>query len=147
VPGRRPADRAGTDAGCGGSGRTRGDRHHRDPDRRAQVELRKAREPSRPGPEADPAHRSPDWPVGYWPDGDAPPDDTAWDRAVAAYRADNGAMRALVADPATDLFAPLQHGTGQTVLREALLVADHAAYHLGQMVVVRRLLRCWPEDG
>jgi len=95
----------------------------------------------------DPKHQSPDWPEGYWPDGDAPPDDHTWDRSVAAYRADNAAMQALVADPATDLFAPLPHGTGQTVLREALLVADHASYHLGQLVVVRRLLGCWPEGG
>jgi hypothetical protein len=95
----------------------------------------------------DPAHQSPEWPDGYWPNGDAPPDDAAWDRAVAAYRADSAAMQALVADPATDLFTPLPHGTGQTVLREALLVADHAAYHLGQLVVVRRLLRCWPEES
>jgi hypothetical protein len=95
----------------------------------------------------DRAHQSPDWPDGYWPAGDAPPDDGAWDRAVAAYRADSAAMQALVADPATDLLAPLPHGTGQTVLREALLVADHAAYHLGQLVVVRRLLGCWPEEA
>lgn len=93
----------------------------------------------------NPEHRSPDWPAGYWPAGDAPPDDTAWDRAVAAYRAGNEAMQALVADPSTDLLAPLPHGDGQTVLREALLVADHASYHLGQMVVVRRLLGCWSE--
>jgi hypothetical protein len=95
----------------------------------------------------DPSHKSPDWPEGYWPHGDAPPDDAAWDRAVAAYRADNRAMQAIVADPATDLFAPIPHGDGQTVLREALLVADHAAYHLGQLVVLRRLLGCWPEDA
>ena len=57
------------------------------------------------------------------------------------------AMQALVADPATDLFAPIPHGSGQTVLREALLVADHAAYHLGQLVVIRRFLGCWPEEG
>ncbi|OWK40392.1 DinB family protein [Fimbriiglobus ruber] len=92
-------------------------------------------------------HKSPDWPAGYWPNGDAPPDDVAWDRAVEAYRADNQAMQTLVADPATDLFARIPHGDGQTVLREALLVADHAAYHLGQLVVVRRLLGCWPEDA
>src|SRR5205823_7178161 len=85
--------------------------------------------------------------TGYWPDGDAPPDGAAWDRAAAAYRADGAAMQALVADPGTDLFARIPHGDGQTVLREALLVADHAAYHLGQLVVVRRLLGCWPEEG
>jgi hypothetical protein len=95
----------------------------------------------------DPGHESPDWPAGYWPDGDAPPDDEAWDRSVAAYRADDRAMQALVADPATDLLAPIPHGDGQTVLREALLAADHAAYHLGQLVVVRRLLGCWPEGA
>ena len=64
-----------------------------------------------------------------------------------AFRKDLAAMCALVADPATDLFAPIPHGDGQTVLREALLVADHNAYHLGQLVVVRRLLGCWPEEG
>ena len=89
----------------------------------------------------------PERPDGYWPCGDAPPDDRAWERAVDAFRKDLAAMCALVADPATDLFAPIPHGDGQTVLREALLVADHNAYHLGQLVVVRRLLGCWPEEG
>ena len=68
----------------------------------------------------DPRHVSPEFPTGYWPEGDAPPDPGAWDRTVAAFRADLKAMRDLVADPATDLFAPLPHGQGQTVLREAL---------------------------
>src|ERR1700687_82655 len=84
----------------------------------------------------NPRHVSPTFPEGYWPKGDAPPDDAAWDRSVAAVRADLRAMQNLVADPATDLFAPLPHGKGQTVLREALLVADHNAYHLGQLIVV-----------
>ena len=79
--------------------------------------------------------------------GDAPPDDRAWDRAVDAFRADLAAMCDLVAGSATDLFALIPHGDGQTVLREALLVADHNAYHLGQLVVVRRLLGCPPEAG
>ena len=69
----------------------------------------------------DPRHVSPPWPEGYWPAGDAPPDDEAWDRSAAAFRADLRAMRDLVADPATDLFTPLPHGEGQTALREALL--------------------------
>jgi hypothetical protein len=94
----------------------------------------------------NPGHASPPWPDGYWPRGDAPPD-LAWDRAVSAFQADLAAMCALVADPSTDLFAHIPHGDGQTVLREALLVADHNAYHLGQLVVVRRLLGCWPEEG
>ena len=94
----------------------------------------------------DPHHVSPGFPEGYWPDGDAPPDPDAWDRSVAASRANLKAMMDLVADPATDLLAPLSHGQGQTVLREALLVADHNAYHLGQLVTVRRLLGAW-HDG
>jgi hypothetical protein len=95
----------------------------------------------------DARHASPPFPAGYWPEGDAPPDPAAWDRSVDAFRADLRAMQDLVADPATDLFAPLPHGQGQTVLREALLVADHNAYHLGQLVVVRRLLGAWGEES
>jgi hypothetical protein len=93
----------------------------------------------------DPRHESPPFPEGYWPPGDAPPDPGAWDRSAAAFRADLRAMEALVGDPASDLFTPLPHGQGQTLLREALLVADHNAYHLGQLVVVRRLLGAWEE--
>ena len=91
----------------------------------------------------DSKHVSPPWPDGYWPRGDAPPDDGAWDWAVEAFHRDLAAMCELVANPATDLLAPIPHGDGQTVLREALLVADHNAYHLGQLIVVRRLLGCW----
>jgi hypothetical protein len=91
----------------------------------------------------NPGHVSPAFPEGYWPAGDAPPDEAAWDRSLAAFRADLKAMQDLVADPANDLFTPIPHGQGQTTLREALLVADHNAYHLGQLVVVRRLLGAW----
>jgi hypothetical protein len=94
----------------------------------------------------DGRHVSPPFPEGYWPSGDAPPDEEAWERSVSAFRADLKAMEALVADPSTDLFAPIPHGQGQTVLREALLVADHNAYHLGQLVLLRRLLGAWPAD-
>jgi hypothetical protein len=94
----------------------------------------------------NPRHVSPPFPDGYWPGGDAPPDEGAWDRSVTAFRADLKAMQDLVADPATDLFASIPHGEGQTVLREALLVADHNAYHLGQLVLLRRLLGAWHAD-
>jgi uncharacterized damage-inducible protein DinB len=94
----------------------------------------------------NPHHVSPEFPDGYWPAGDAPPDAAAWERSVAAFRSDLQAMRDLVADPATELFTPLAHGAGQTVLREALLVADHNAYHLGQLIVVRRALGAWPAE-
>lgn len=92
-------------------------------------------------------HVSPKFPEGYWPKGDAPADDAAWDQSVAAFRADLQAMQELVSNPATDLFAKIPHGDGQTILREALLVADHNAYHLGQMVILRRLLGAWPEEA
>jgi hypothetical protein len=95
----------------------------------------------------NPKHVSPKFPDGYWPQGDAPPDADAWDRCVVSFRADLRAMQDLVADPATDLFAPIAHGQGQTILREALLVADHNAYHLGQLVTIRRLLGAWPSDS
>jgi hypothetical protein len=95
----------------------------------------------------NPKHKSPDWPAGYWPAGDAPPDDKAWDRSVAAFQADLAAMRALVNDPKTDLFAKLPWGDGRTILREALLVADHNAYHLGQLVELRRAIGAWEAEG
>ena len=93
----------------------------------------------------DPAHISPEFPAGYWPDGDAPPDDLAWDRTLARFRADRQAMSDLVSDPEVDLFAPIPHGDGQTLLKEALLVADHNAYHLGELIVVRRALGAWSD--
>jgi len=88
-------------------------------------------------------YRELSWPEDYWPDSPAPPDDGAWDRSVAAYRTDREALQAMAADPATDLFARIPHGQGQTYLREILLAADHAAYHVGQLVLVRRLLGAW----
>jgi hypothetical protein len=93
----------------------------------------------------NPKHVSPEFPKGYWPAGDSPPTSAAWNKSVTAFRADLQAMQDLVADPATDLFARIPHGQGQTILREALLVADHNAYHLGQLVVVRRLLGAWKD--
>jgi len=91
----------------------------------------------------NPKHVSPAFPAGYWPESDAPPDDKAWQKSIRKFRADLKAMQDLVEDPAIDLLAPIPHGEGQTILREALLVADHNAYHLGQMVTVRRLLGAW----
>ena len=86
------------------------------------------------------AHVSPKWPEGYWPAPDAEADEAAWQRSIEAFHADLAAMSALVADPATDLFARIPHGTGQTILREALLVADHNAYHLGVLATLKRVL-------
>lgn len=88
-------------------------------------------------------HVSPDWPEGYWPEGDAPASSAAWEKSVKQCRADLKAMQDLVADPGTDLYGRIPWGDGQTVLREALLVADHNAYHLGELVMIRRLLGAW----
>jgi hypothetical protein len=88
-------------------------------------------------------HKSPKWPEGYWPDSDAPPNPAAWDASVAAFRRDLGEMEKFLKDPSNDLFAPIPHGQGQTLLREALLVADHNSYHVGQLILLRRLLGAW----
>lgn len=93
----------------------------------------------------NPKHISPDWPVGYWPETDAPPTPEAWDKCIAAFEADLEAMMEIVEDPKTDLTQRLPHGDGQTVFREALLVADHNAYHLGQLTVLRRALGDWDD--
>ena len=90
-------------------------------------------------------HVSPPFPEGYWPDGDAPPNDAAWDQSLTQFRQDLQSMKDLVEAESTDLFAKIPHGDGQTILREALLVADHNAYHLGQLVLVRRALGAWPQ--
>ena len=90
-------------------------------------------------------HASPEWPEGYWPRTEAPPSSAAWDKSIKSFRKDLKAMQDLVANPKTDLHARIPWGEGQTILREALLVADHNAYHLAQLVDVRRLLGAWPE--
>ena len=88
----------------------------------------------------DAKHVSPKFPEGYWPKSDSPKNDAEWEQSVKQLLADLGAMKKLVTDPATDLFAPIAHGDGQTILREALLVADHNAYHLGQLILLRRMM-------
>ena len=89
------------------------------------------------------SHVSPKWPEGYWPDKSIEAGEDDWHKSVESFREDLRAFEELVEDPSTDLYAPVAHGEGQTVLREALLVADHNAYHLGALVVLRRAL----EDG
>lgn len=90
-------------------------------------------------------HVSPKWPAGYWPTSDGPPDAGAWDKSVAQVERDLEEMLQLVRDPTVDLYARIPHGTGQTPLREALVLADHNAYHVGQLVLLRRLLGAWKE--
>jgi hypothetical protein len=88
-------------------------------------------------------HQSPKWPEGYWPKEKEPVDEKAWDKSVHAFKKDLKDVVALVTDKETDLLAKIPHGDGQTILREALLVADHNAYHVAQLVLVRRLLGAW----
>jgi uncharacterized damage-inducible protein DinB len=90
----------------------------------------------------NPAYTEKKWPDDYWPSSAAPPSAEAWDDSLAAYERDLMALRNLVRNQA-DLFATIPHGTGQTYLREVLLIADHTSYHVGQMVLVRRLLGIW----
>jgi hypothetical protein len=91
-------------------------------------------------------YKSPKWPEGYWPETAAPPSKAAWDESIQQFRKDLKVMQQLVANPKTDLYARIPWGDGQTILREALLVADHNAYHLAQLVDVRRLLGAWKES-
>ena len=88
-------------------------------------------------------HVSPEWPEGYWPRTETPPNAAAWNNSMKKFRADLKAMQELVKNPKTDLFAKIPWGDGQTILREALLIADHNAYHLAQLVDVRRGLGAW----
>lgn len=89
-------------------------------------------------------HVSPPFPDGYWPATEAPPDSVAWQKSVDSFGRDLAEMRKLVADSKTNLFERIAHGQGQIILREALLAADHNAYHLGQIVLVRKMLGAWP---
>jgi hypothetical protein len=94
----------------------------------------------------DPKHVSPGFPEGYWPKTPGPADEAAWDKSVKSFQRDLQEMIKLVKNPKADLFAKIPHGEGQTILREALVVADHNSYHLGQLVDLRRALGAWPEQ-
>jgi hypothetical protein len=92
----------------------------------------------------NPDYVQPQWPEEYWPPGAEPPTASAWDESIAKFRADRAALQQLAADPAVDLTARIPWGDGQTYLREIVLAADHAAYHVGELIVIRRLLGIWP---
>jgi len=92
----------------------------------------------------NPAYQEVSWPDDYWPRSPAPPYAAAWDETLRRFREDRTALQRLARDPAIDLAARIPHGTGQTYLRELLLAADHTAYHVGELIVVRRLLGAWP---
>ena len=89
----------------------------------------------------DQSSASPEWPEGYWPAGE--PTDANWKKTLAGFHADLDEVLALVRDPARDLSARLPQGEGRTYLRQVLLIADHNAYHLGQIVQALKLLGAW----
>jgi hypothetical protein len=91
----------------------------------------------------NPKYKPLKWPAEYWPKSPAPSNAAAWGKSVKSFRDDLGAMKELVGDAKTDLFAKIPWGEGQTILREAMLVADHNSHHLGQLIDVRRLLGIW----
>jgi hypothetical protein len=88
----------------------------------------------------NPNYKARDWPAEYWPATPEPPDERSWEKSARTFRKDLKTFCALIADPATDLYARIPHGDGQTILREALLIADHNAYHVGQLVLIKKLL-------
>ncbi len=88
----------------------------------------------------NPKHKSPEWPEGYWPKTEVPPNSGAWEASVSAFQNDARQLNELVQDLQRDLLEPFEHGDGQTLLREALLVATHNSYHLGQLVFLKKIL-------
>ena len=93
----------------------------------------------------NPKHVSPDFPEGYWPKTPAPHTEEEWNDSLSAFRRDLREMVRLVENSRTDLYAKIPHGSGQSILRQALVLADHNSYHLGQLVDLRRALGSWPE--
>ena len=87
----------------------------------------------------NPNHVSPAWPEGYWPAEESPPSQDSWQKSVEKFNKDLKEMRELVTNPEIDLYTRIPHGTGQNILREAILVADHNAYHLGQLVLLKKI--------
>ena len=95
----------------------------------------------------NPQYVSPPWPLGFWPAEGIQANAAAWERTLVSFRADLMALQRLAADPSVDLFAPIPHGRGQSILRELLLVADHTAFHLGEFGILRQVMQTWPNKG
>lgn len=93
---------------------------------------------------SDASHVSPRWPDGYWPSRDSEADAGAWNNTIAAIRSDMTALEDLAMNPSVDLYTPIPHGDGQTVLREIILAADHNAYHVGEFAILRQVTGLWP---
>lgn len=88
-------------------------------------------------------YTSPSWPEGYWPDSDKPENKLQWDKSVAAVKNDKQIMVKMIKNENKDLLEPIPHGDGQTLFREAMLIVDHNAYHIGQIVLMRKAMNIW----
>jgi DinB superfamily len=95
----------------------------------------------------NPKYQEISWPRDYWPPSSEPPSRHAWSDSIRAFERDRAALQQLARNPGVNLESTIPHGLGQTYLRELLLAADHAAYHIGELIVVRRLLGAWPPAG
>jgi hypothetical protein len=91
----------------------------------------------------NPHYVSSPWPEGFWPAEDAQADEVAWEKTIASLQADLQSLLEMVADPAVDLYAPIPHGDGQSILREILVVSDHNAYHIGEFAMLRQVMGTW----
>jgi hypothetical protein len=94
----------------------------------------------------NPSYHERRWPDDYWPSSVGPPSDAAWEESIRGFQRDRMGLQRMAQDAAIELEAQIPHGSGQTYLRELLLAVDHAAYHVGELVVVRRLLGIWPRS-
>lgn len=92
----------------------------------------------------NPDHISPDWPKGYWPQPDLEADSTLWEKSIQSFQADLNTLQDLVTDTNIDLYAPIPHAQTYTIFREILLVADHNAYHIGELAILREIMGIWP---
>jgi hypothetical protein len=91
----------------------------------------------------NPHYQEREWPQDYWPAPDLQASPEDWQRTIASFQADLRTLVEMARDPATDLYAPIPHGSGQTILRELLLVADHNAYHIGELAIMRQVMGTW----
>jgi hypothetical protein len=91
----------------------------------------------------DPDYESPEWPEGYWPDDEREANEEQWQDTLEAFRSDRRALEKMVTDPQVDLQADLAHAEGYNVLREVLVVADHSAYHIGELAMMRQVMDIW----
>ena len=95
----------------------------------------------------DAGYEAPAWPEGYWPTPDAQASEEEWQQSLAAFAVDQTQLAALIQDPQIDLTAEMSHAPGYTILREILLVADHNAYHVGELAILRQVMGVWPEES